>query len=133
MPHTRTLDAGLHLLDRQIVDCDGRLAGNVDDLHLEVPDDGGLPVVAGIVSGPGALAERLGGRLGRAWAALHKRMRPGGDPDTDVDVIPFSDVTRLSTQIDLAVPARQLESHATERWLSEHVISKIPGAGDAAE
>ena len=33
----RVLEAGLHLLGRQLIDSDGRLAGKVDDLELEVP------------------------------------------------------------------------------------------------
>ena len=40
----RVLEAGLHLLDRQLVDRDGRLAGKVDDLEFELPE-GGPPVV----------------------------------------------------------------------------------------
>ena len=31
----RTLEAALHLLDRQLVDKDGRLAGKVDDLGAQ--------------------------------------------------------------------------------------------------
>ena len=133
MARARTLDAGLHLLDRQLVDCDGRLAGNVDDLELELPDDGGLPIVTAIVSGPGALAERIGGRLGHAWSALHRRLRPGGEPGADLDLIACSNVKKLSSQIDLAVPVEALESHAPERWVREHIIAKIPGAGHAPE
>jgi hypothetical protein len=33
----RALEAGLQLLDRQLIDKDGRLAGKVDDLELEFP------------------------------------------------------------------------------------------------
>jgi hypothetical protein len=129
----RTLDAGLHLLDRQLVDRDGRLAGNIDDLELELPDDGGVPIVVAIVSGPGALAERNGGRLGNAWSALYRRMRPGGDPGADLDHIPFSKVKRVSSQVDLDVQVEDLESFASERWVRDHVIAKIPGAGHAPQ
>src|ERR671923_285859 len=62
----RALEAGLQLLDRQLIDKDGRLAGKVDDLELELPEGGGPPVVTAILSGPGALSRRVGGRLG-AW------------------------------------------------------------------
>jgi hypothetical protein len=41
----RTLEAGLHLLDRQLIDKNGKLAGKVDDLELTFPDGGGPPVV----------------------------------------------------------------------------------------
>src|SRR4051794_25789896 len=131
MPAPRTLDAGLHLLDRQLVDCNGHLVGNVDDLELELPDDGGLPVLVAIVSGPGALAERIGGRLGNAWAALHRRLRPGGEPGADRDLVPFSGVTEVGSAICLAVPAEELATNASERWVRDRIIAKIPGADHA--
>jgi hypothetical protein len=36
----RVFDVGLEILDRQIVDADGRLAGKVDDLELVFPRRG---------------------------------------------------------------------------------------------
>jgi hypothetical protein len=129
----RTLDAGLHLLDRQLVDCDGRLAGNVDDLELELPDDGGPPVIVAIISGPGALAERIGGRLGHGWAALHRRLRPGGEAGAVPDPVSFAVVKRIGSQIDLSISVRELDSYASERWVRDHIIGKIPGAHHADE
>ncbi len=38
----RIIDAGTHLLDRQISDKDGELVGKVDDLELTFPE-GGAP------------------------------------------------------------------------------------------
>jgi hypothetical protein len=126
----RTLDAALHLLDRQLVDRDERLVGNVDDLELEVPDDGGLPVIVAIVSGPGALADRIGGRLGRSWAELHRRISPGG-PAVDPDLVPFSAVTKVASAVHLDAQAEDLEANASERWVRDHIIAKIPGADHA--
>src|SRR4029450_8950181 len=54
----RILEAGLHLLDRQLIDADGRLAGKVDDLELEFPEGGGPPVVTAILVGPGGSPRR---------------------------------------------------------------------------
>jgi len=39
----RIFEAGLQLLDRQLIDKDGKHAGKVDDLELEFPD-GGRPL-----------------------------------------------------------------------------------------
>ena len=50
----RHLYAALHLLDRQLVDGDGHLCGNVDDLELTETDEG-MVYVSALVSGPGAL------------------------------------------------------------------------------
>ena len=128
MAKPRELDAALHILDRQLVACDDLLAGNADDLELE---DGGLPIVVGIVSGPGALAERIGGRLGNGWAALQRRIRLGGEAGARAAVIPFSSVKKLSSRIDLSVEAEELDSYASERWIRDHIIGKIPGADHA--
>ena len=52
------LNLGTLVLDRSLLDSRGKRAGKVDDLLLELPDDGGPPVVAAIVTGPLALTER---------------------------------------------------------------------------
>jgi sporulation protein YlmC with PRC-barrel domain len=67
------LDAALHLLDRQVVDTDGRMVCNVDDLELtETP--GGELAVTGLLVGPAALVPRFSGRLGtwlrQMWISL---------------------------------------------------------------
>jgi hypothetical protein len=59
------LDAALHLLDRQVVDSDGMMVCNVDDLEVTVGGDREL-AVTGLLVGPAALVPRLSGRLG-SW------------------------------------------------------------------
>lgn len=56
-------DAALHLLDRQIVDTDGRHVAKVSDVELTEDPDGGL-VPTGLLVGTPALLPRFGGRLG---------------------------------------------------------------------
>jgi len=58
-PAPDAIDAALNLLDRQIVDKDGRMAGTVDDLGL-TEDPKGPPYVTAILAGPGALARQVG-------------------------------------------------------------------------
>ncbi|GAB3302984.1 hypothetical protein EK0264_02495 [Epidermidibacterium keratini] len=55
-PHN-VIDANLHLLDRQIVDSDGLLAGKVNDLELTIED--GRVRVTGILAGLPALLPRF--------------------------------------------------------------------------
>ena len=50
-----TIDAGLQLLDRQIVDRDGRMTGKVDDLELTQLEDA-PPFLSALITGPGALS-----------------------------------------------------------------------------
>ena len=69
------LDAALHLLDRQVVDVDGKMVCNVDDLEL-IEGAGGGEAVHGSRGGGGAVGPRAGG-VGRR-AASRKPRRTGG-------------------------------------------------------
>jgi sporulation protein YlmC with PRC-barrel domain len=57
------LDAALHLLDRQVIDREGLMVCNVDDLEI-TEDDAGSLAVSGILVGPAALWPRLSGVVG---------------------------------------------------------------------
>ncbi|MEY2420704.1 MAG: hypothetical protein QOI95_771 [Acidimicrobiaceae bacterium] len=132
----RIIDAALELLDRQLIDRDDKLAGNVDDVEITLPENwpanesDELPVVTALLSGPGVLAERLGGRLGRGWAEFHRRIHPG---TAGLGAIPVAQVREIGSAIRLAVARDQLPSDRMEDWFRRHVIAKIPGAGHAPE
>ncbi len=127
------IDAALSLLDRQIVDCNGRLAGKVDDLELTVPEDprGGPPVVTAVLAGPGALAHRLGGRLGAWLESVHARLHPAAEPGPAR--IPFGVVKRVGNVVEVSVPRSDLELSLFEDWVREHFVGRIPGADHAPE
>ena len=127
----RVLEAGLHLLDRQLVDRDGRLAGKVDDLELEFPKGGGPPLVTAILAGPGALSRRIGGRFGAWLESVANRLR-GGDDHRPARVS-FAVVKRIGSAVELSVPRAELETNRLEAWTRDHLIGKLPGAGDAPE
>jgi len=129
-PGGRRLDAALRLLDRQLVDRDGRLAGKVDDLELTRRDDGTLAVTA-ILTGPGALGPRLPGVLGRAAVAAWRRLHDRADPPTGR--IGFEQVTEIDSAVHLAASRRDLPTYELERWARERVVEKLPGAGHAPE
>ncbi len=122
----RVIDAGLELLDRQMTDRDGLMAGNVDDLELAWHDGGELPSVTAILAGPGALARRLGGRLGGAVAAVHDRLQ-----DRDVEGparIDFGVVTSIGSDVRLSVSREDLATMRVEAWVRDRLIVRIPGA-----
>ena len=127
----RILHAGLDLLDRQLVDKDGRLAGKVDDLELELPDGGGPPTVTAILAGPGALSRRLGGRFGAWMEAVANRLREGDERRPAR--IPFGVVKEVSSAVGLSVAKSELETDRLEAWTRDHLIGRLPGAGDAPE
>jgi hypothetical protein len=121
----RELDAGLHLLDRQLVDCDGRLCGKVDDLELEERPDG-PPVVAAILCGPGVLGARTTGRFWPGLGRLHAWVIGGlgGGPSR----IPLSQVRTITHHVELTVPRSRLDAQRGEDWVRTHLIGKLPGA-----
>lgn len=130
-PGGRRLDAGLRLLDRQIIDRDGRMAGKVDDLELTLDEAGdGPPTVTAILTGPAAWAPRAGG-IGRSLLSLLAVLR---GPDRSAPTrIPFAAVKRLDDHIELVLADDELDNHEAEAWVRDHVISHIPGAGHAPD
>jgi sporulation protein YlmC with PRC-barrel domain len=122
----RKIDAGLELLDRQMLDREGRMAGNVDDLELLWRSGEGPPRVSAILAGPGALARRLGGRVGRAVAATHERLR---DRDLEGPArIDFGVVSVIGSDVRLTVDRDALGTMRFEAWTRDRVITRIPGA-----
>jgi sporulation protein YlmC with PRC-barrel domain len=126
-PNTgRIIDAGLELLDRQLIDVNGRMAGNVDDLELTFPEGGGPPSLSAILAGPGALARRIGGRLGNAVASIHERLQEG-----DIEGparIPFGVVASIGSDVRITVSRKDLEIYRFERWARDTIVARIPGS-----
>jgi hypothetical protein len=130
MAEARRLYAGLDLLDRQLVDREGRLAGKVDDLELEQRDDGRLYVTA-ILAGPGVLAQRMGRRRFGPW--LQQAVARLVDEHPAIQRIPLARVADIGNHVDLAVDRHELATFAGERWVQDHIISHIPGSRHAPE
>ena len=119
------VDAALELLDRQIVDANGEMAGKVDDLELAfAAGPGDPPFVDGILTGPGALAHRLGGRLGAWLDSAQRRLSEDPRPPS----ISFGVVKRLGNHLELSVSRRDLGTMKFERWTRERIVDRIPGA-----
>ena len=113
------------VLDAQLVDRVQEKIGRVDGLLLEL-EEGRPPRVATIVIGGAARAERVG----HGFAALRRGLRAEfGRHEDHVSRIPFEKVRRIGDTIELDVDEQTLESEHLERWLKEHVVCRIPGAG----
>jgi sporulation protein YlmC with PRC-barrel domain len=121
----RVLDLQLHLLDRQVVDGEGRMVCKVDDLELAL-DERGRPYVTAILVGPRALGPRLGGRLGRWMVAVAGRLAGGAAPPR----IDFGRVTDIGCAVTVA---GEPDVVALEDWVDEHLIARIPGSTDAGQ
>lgn len=117
---------GLRLLDTQIVDAQGRMAGVADDLELAVRTRGNVaPHATAILTGPGALAHRIGGRLGLWIESVHRRLHIENEPAPAT--IPFDVVRSIDNHVQLAVPRSELGITGLEEWARDRVIAKIPG------
>lgn len=122
----RSLLAGLDLLDRRIVDAEGRPYATVDDLELVEHDDGTLEVVA-LLLGPKALGPRIGGRLGRAIVGMARRAS-----GTDAPIrIPLELVEEFGVVVKLRRKTGELPAMPLEAWMRDHVVAPIPGSDRA--
>jgi sporulation protein YlmC with PRC-barrel domain len=124
MTTAREIDGGRELLDHQLIDRDGLLCGNVDDVELEIPEGADLPVVTALLNGPGVLANRIGGRLASAMGELHSRLHP---TLSGAARIPWRHVRTVDSAIHLSVSREVLDGGVFEAWCRDHIVDRIPG------
>jgi sporulation protein YlmC with PRC-barrel domain len=117
-PAGRVVDAHLHLLDRQVLDRDGVPVTTLDDLELggievgrDIPTDAAAPIVTAILTGPELATRIFGGR-----PPSSRRIR-----------IDWKLVSDVGTVIRLGISGDSLDAVWVERWVSEHIIGRIPG------
>ena len=111
------IDIGLQVLDRQLLDKNGRRCGNVDDLAIEGGAGEEAEVVA-ILVGPGYWPQRAG-FLGRvaAWIGGGRRVR-----------VDWKDVEKIDSAVELKREATELGLGRGDDRLRPY-LEKIPGAG----
>ena len=131
-PAGRVLFLHLQLLDRQVVDPDGEPVCKVDDLELDL-DDEGRPYVTAILIGPRALGPRLGGRIGRWVTAIAARLSEKEAETSATQRLDFGLVTEIDSAITVSRPVDELDVRPLERWVDDHVIARIPGSRHASE
>ncbi|NES13554.1 MULTISPECIES: hypothetical protein [Micromonospora] len=123
------LQLAKQLLDRQIVDADGRLVGRVDDIAFAVDADG-HPYVDCLLTGQGALGQRIDGWIGRLLVAVADRFTD--DPPVPPLRVPLAQVARLDSAVRLRCPASELPPSPVESWLRRHLVDRIPGSHRAS-
>ena len=113
----RVLDAGLELLDRQMLDPKAVPVSTVDDLEVTTPDDlahldpDRPPVISALLTGPVLMTRVFGGRL----------------VESRFIRIPWKVVADVGVVVSLGVDADSLDASWTERWFRDQVIARIPG------
>jgi len=118
------LDAQLHLLDRQVLDVAGVPIAVVDDLELadipvgeDLPVGTPPPVITALLSGP----------------VLGTRIFGGRPPESRLHRTPWTAVSDVGVVISLAIRGETTDLTWTERWVRDHVISRIPGGRNDPE
>jgi sporulation protein YlmC with PRC-barrel domain len=129
-PAGRVYDAYLHLLDRQIVDRDGEMICKVDDVELEIAEDGTAYVTA-LLTGPAALGPRIGGLVGLAMVAIQRRLHQSGGPGPGR--IPIHLVSDVGSAITVSGQVADLPVRGLEDWARTNIVGRIPGASDAPQ
>jgi hypothetical protein len=117
------VDVVRELLDKPVVDRDGRPMGRVDGIVIEVGVDA-PPRLTAILIGPSALAERLHPRVGRWVRALERRW--GFDVDRPTRVA-MSDVTDMHRKISLRLKIGDTAVEAVERRIRQWLV-RLPGS-----
>jgi len=108
------IDGALDLLDRQLLDVEGRMLGKVDDVEL-TPTDEGLTVTA-LLTGDVALLHRLGGKLGHGLVATYVLLRPSETNRGRPWRLPIDDVERLDSAVHLRVHRDESAIRDIETW-----------------
>jgi sporulation protein YlmC with PRC-barrel domain len=111
------IDLAYRLLDDDLVDCDGRRCGKVDDIELE--GEAGSPAqLAAILVGPGAYVPRLARRLRGLGRSL------AGDEMTRVE---WDEVEDVDATVKLKRSAEELGlGEGDDR--AKRLVDWIPGA-----
>jgi sporulation protein YlmC with PRC-barrel domain len=95
------IDALFQLMDRQLIDAEGRFLGKVDDVEL-TQTDVGLTITA-LLTGPAALLGRLGGRLGDELVTEWEQLRPSEPHRTWPWRLEMDHVDRVDSAVHLDV------------------------------
>lgn len=115
-----TLDAVLHLLDRQVVDSEGLMVCKVDDVELTEHADGVL-AITGLLTGAPALIGRLGGRLGGGLLAAWAKLGVQHAGRTVPEYVALDRVAKLDHEVHLAVPRGGLLDRQGSAALGTHL------------
>src|SRR5690242_16510243 len=110
------------LLDREVVDRNGREMGRVDGVLLDV-QDGKPPQLAAILIGPSALGYRLQPGLGRLVRRIERWWRLGENRPAQIG---FSDVVEIGRRVRLRLAVGDTDVDALERRLRDW-IAWLPG------
>ncbi len=113
------------VLDKQLVDRDGRCMGKADGVIIEW-GEGQQPRVTQVEVGAITQANRLHKRLGKWVEALIRKL--GARRESECYRIPWPKIVITGNDITVGVCAEETPVFDFEHWLRRRVIGRIPGA-----
>ena len=113
------------VLDSQMVDRRHRQSGKVDGILAELREDGRL-VITAVENGLPEAVRRVSPKVGDWIAALGRRW---GVRKGEIYRIPFDKVRRAGIEVRIDLDAEATPLLAWEKWLHDHIVRHIPGAG----
>jgi sporulation protein YlmC with PRC-barrel domain len=123
------MELGVWVVDRGLIDRNGRRAGVVDDLIIELPEPCGtepsLPRVVALQTGPMALSENLWLPL-RSLARLIYRLL--GLPDARPVEIGWEHVSAIDVVVHLDLTREEAGLEALAEAVRRRFIGRIPGS-----
>lgn len=112
------------LLDKQLVDREGEPLGRVDGIVMTYDADA-APRITHLELGAQTLARRLPRPFRGALAWLGHRLSPRGSQPYRIEV---SRIIQLGRTIEIDIDGTRSAARETERWVRDHIISRIPGS-----
>ena len=118
------MQLGKHVLDKGVLDRDGLRCGKVDDLLVEVPDDGSPPYLVALVTGPTAFSHTVGRPA--VWMArtLYRLL---GLRDPHPVQVPWEQVASIDVVVRLAVDSEGTPLQAFPDAV-RRLVARVPGA-----
>jgi hypothetical protein len=114
------------LLNEGLLDRNGDRCGRVDDIALEDTFERPARVTA-LISGPGAKTAHSRRWVRRISQAAHRLLGLRGPMEPSV--IPWEDVDRIGTHVELTRAAAELGLDRLNHAVARRYIGRIPGAG----
>ena len=122
------MELGKRVVDKELLDRNGRRIGKVDDLLIELPNEAEgshPPHVAAIVTGPMGLSRNLP----HWWGWLARRVyRLLGVPDPEPIAIPWDTVDHIDVTVHVGVDRYFIGATRVAEAASRGYVTRVPGA-----
>jgi sporulation protein YlmC with PRC-barrel domain len=117
------MDVVRDMLDKAVVDRNGREMGRIDGILLE--QQPGQPVrLAAVLIGPAALGDRLHPGVGRLVRRIERRFGLDQNRPARID---FDDIDRVDTKVRARLAIGETAVAAVEQWLRMWLL-RLPGS-----